>query len=62
MRFRHDLQNLLLLGFLPAFKRPLELLDGHDLMVALVDLVVELPELRVVKVLDDEVDEFGEGG
>ena len=62
VRFRHDLQNLLLLGFLSALERPLELLDSHDLVIALVDLVMKLPVLRVVKVLDYEVDELGEIG
>jgi hypothetical protein len=62
VRFRHDFQNLLLLGFLSAFKRALELLDCNNLMIALVDLIVQFPELQVVKILDYEVYEFGECG
>jgi hypothetical protein len=31
-------------------------------MVALFDLIVKLPVLRVVKILDDEVDELGKSG
>ena len=31
-------------------------------MIALVDLIVQFPELRVVKILDYEVYEFGECG
>ena len=62
MRLLHDLQYLLLLGLLPALEGALELLDRNYLMVALVDLIVKLPVLRVVKVLHYEVNELGESG
>ena len=48
MRLLHDLQYLLLLGLLSAFERALQLLDCNDLMVALVDLIMQLAVLRVV--------------
>ena len=48
VRLLHDLQYLLLLRLLSAFEGALQLLDGHDLMVALVDLIMELAVLRVV--------------
>jgi len=62
VRLLHYLQYLLLLGLFPALERALELLDCNYLMVALVDLIVKLPVLRVVKVLHNEVDELGESG
>jgi hypothetical protein len=48
LRLGHDLEYLLLLGLLPAFQRPLQLLDGKNLMIALVDLIVKLAVLGIV--------------